>query len=321
MKRNYKSVLALMLSVVLLFSISSIYVSAESATTESHTILTWSRDGGVVSEQYTINTLNTRAPRIKEAYRPSNLLSGLPQVDELTRGNITSQRSVNARQYPYCAVGYIEAYFDYDQDGSIADEEWVSTGTAFLEAEDIILTAAHCVYSIELGAWAQKVVFYPAKNAPTDSYSASHSAEAIHISISQNYVNGVDYTDWAICQLEDNLGDTFGWFGLSGEPVVGLDLTLSGYPGDDGYVEPGYQYRTLGEIENIVNSNFFWASNYSYHGYSGGPLYDANGTVFGICAVGGGSTPQEIDVGATSFPPWLFDMIIDACDASAARWD
>ena len=320
MKRMYRRILSLVLSMALLLSISSICASAESVTTKSYTILTWSRDGSVVSEQYTINTLNTRAPRIKEAYRPNNLFSGL-QTDDVARGNITSQDDVNARQYPYCAVGYIEAYFDYDQDGSIADEDGYSIGTAFLEAEDIILTAAHCVYSIELGAWAQKVVFYPAKNAPTDSYSASHSSEAIHISISQNYVNGVDYTDWAICQLEDNLGDTFGWFGLSGEPAVGLDLTLSGYPGDDGYVEHGYQYRTLGEIENIVNSNFFWASNYSYPGYSGGPLYDDNCTVFCICAVGGGSTPQEIDTGATSFPPWLFDMIIDACDASASRWD
>lgn len=149
------------------------------------------------------------------------------------------------------------------------------------------------------------------------------SSQIIEISIDQDYVDGVNYTDWAICQLEDNLGDMFGWFGMSGEPVMGLELMLSGYPGystTNTIVSNGYQYQTVGHIYEITNERFFYTDNYANGGYSGGPLYDSDGYALGICSVNASST-DGYNTGATSFSPWLFDLIVEKCEESAARWD
>ena len=115
--------------------------------------------------------------------------------------------------------------------------------------------------------------------------------------------------------MDKNLGDQYGTFGLSGEPYVNQNLTLAGYP----KTGAGYQYTSTGRVTAVVNDLYFEHTNYSERGYSGGPVYDANGTAFGIFTTirGGGASAQS---GSTRFAAWLFDMIIQACNESAARW-
>ncbi len=333
MKRKFVRVLSTILSFAILFSVFALYVSADDIKTNTHTILTRRQDGTVVSEQFRKSTTRSNVKRIKNAYFPEHILEN----SEPTRGLVSSQIEVNAHNLPYSAIGYIVSYFDEDGNGT---PETSCTGTGFLEAEDIMLTAAHVVYNTTLHIWAHTVLFYPAQNGLSDIYRTYYEAEAIEISISQDFVNEDLSDDWAICQLDRNLGDEFGYLGLAGSPTqadIGMSLTLSGYPQQSVYVDHGYQAKTTGTILRVKSENYFVASNYIAFGHSGSPLYDSDGVVYGIGADGiprvdtngnplysmdsNGNFYKVEDTGAVAFSPWLFDLVIDHCDESAARWN
>ena len=323
MRKKIKKGISCLAVLAMLFSVWSIPVFAQPNDNETHSILTWTNDGKVTVEQYSENIWQVRQQRVKHAYLPNISDNNIYKKSlQTTRGLITSQEKVNTQEHPYCAVGYLEAYFDWDQDGSIEDADRYSpiTSTAFLEAEDIVLTAAHAVYSRQLDAWAQKVLFYPGYDKERYPYTVQTSSLVIEISIGTDYVNGVDYSDWAICQIADDFGSSRGWLGLSTSPEEELEVTLAGYPGNDEYVDVGCQYITHGEIIEVVNEKFFYSSNYSFHGYSGGPIYYSGGLVIGIAAVSAGDSSANVNTGATAFPDWLFDMILEKCDESAERW-
>lgn len=314
MKHSKKSIVAILTILAILLSFSGISVSAETSS-ETYEILKWSRDTGVTTYDYNHTTSNSRSVRYKPAYCPPTINSNTEAQFE-TRATSNSQTQVNAHNYIYCAVGQITADFDADQDGFY---ETTSFGSAYLEAEDIILTAAHCVFDTEIDQWGSNIVYHPAQNGYNDTYSSNYESDVISISISQQYANYTgwnSYQDWAICQLEDNLGDIFGWFGMSGEPSANMNLTLAGYPGTGN----GYQFSSPGKVTEVVNNMYFTASNYSIQGYSGGPMYDSNGTAFGIYTTVYSDGSGNNSSGATRFVDWLFDMIVDACDESASRW-
>lgn len=267
---------------------------------------------------------NTRAVQKRQPYCPPNVLKALETAD-IARGVMGDHVGVWAHAYPYCAVGMIEFYADLNDDGIFDASECVGMGTAFLVAEDIILTAAHCIWNDAYSDCTRKILFYPAMNGFNDSYRTTYSTYVVYTLIPSAYKNSQDETqDWALCRIKHDRGNTFGWFGLSSSAgiVIGSNVSLSGYPGNEqGHpaVTYGYQYKSTGTVTSKMGYELV-STNYVRSGYSGGPIYDSDGIVYGILS--GSLEPGNgiINSVSTCFPNAVYNRIIQECDAAAERW-
>lgn len=315
MKKHRRSVAVFSAFLVMLFSLTGFHATAQTAV-ERHGIVRWTPDGVITSEYVYNPMMRKNSTLFKPASLPAAALE--EQTAEPLPAANRPDTLVDAHEYIHCAAGQITADFDTNQDGVY---DFTSLGSGYLEAEDIVLTAAHVIYNTEYDVWGYNIQFHPAQHGSGDQYDTAGNykpANVINMAISQEYVDLPDWEpdqDWAILTVDKNLGDQYGTFGLSGEPYVNQNLTLAGYP----ETGAGYQYTSTGRVTAVVNDLYFEHTNYSERGYSGGPVYDANGTAFGIFTTirGGGASAQS---GSTRFAAWLFDMIIQACNESAARW-
>lgn len=333
MKRTLRTFLIVCLSMALVLSFSLYPVAAdttsatENALTETETHIIWHYNYETGESRYETVEINqdlyamaAQTVQTRPAYCPPNLINDLGS-SVATRGVPSDQSTVRAHSYPYCAAGNVEFVADTNNNGEF-DEDW-GGGTAFLVAEDIILTAAHCVFHEE--GTAVNAYFYPAQQSSSDSYREIYKSRIKGFAFSVDYIGSQEPNqDWAICQIANNRGDTFGWFGLSSSAGVytGLSLTALGYPGDLGgsqSVIEGCPYKSTGTVNSILSTMRFKATNYVQQGYSGGPMYDSDGLVYGIIS-------RELTTNgitntiAMQFPTWLFNEIIEHCDASEARW-
>lgn len=339
MKHVFRKLAFVFLTMVLIFS-SSLYPAVAHTTasagnpyaeTDPLTLWYYNYETGESYEEAleTSQSLYAAAAQIvqtRPAYCPPNISNALESGVE-TRGVPTDQSTVRAHSYPYCAAGKLELYIDEDNDGDvdIDRDNPAAEGTAFLVAEDIILTAAHCIY--QPSGTAKRAYFYPAQQNDSDSYCETYGTYIVASLMSTAYRDSQDLSqDWAICQIAHNRGDTFGWFGLSSSAGVytGLSLTALGYPGNEvgrPAVVEECQYKSPGTVSSILSTMRFKTTNYVQGGYSGGPLYDSNGLVYGIISM----AEDSLDYGTTNtiaiqFPTYLYNKIIEYCDASEARW-
>lgn len=285
MKRTLRTFLIVCLSMALVLSFSLYPVAADTtletendlAQTETHIIWHYNYETGesryeTVEMNPNLYTMSVQTPQTRPAYCPPNVINELDSSIE-TRGVPSDQSTVRAHSYPYCAAGQVEFYPDTNNDGEPEMEG--GAGTAFLVAEDIILTAAHCVFHEE--GTAVEAYFYPAQQNSSDSYREVYKSRIIGFAFSVDYVGSQEPNqDWAICQIANNRGDTFGWFGLSSSAGVytGLSLTALGYPknlGGSQSVIEGCPYKSTGTVNSILSTMRFKATNYVQQGYSGGP--------------------------------------------------
>ncbi len=331
MKRTLRRLSTVFLSMALVLSFSLYPTAASSvsdmAPAEAKSRIFWHYSYETGESRYEIvetkqnpYTATAKTVQTRPAYCPPNVKNALNPADE-TRGVPGDQSIVRAHSYPYCAAGRVEFFPDENNDG--IPEETGGCGTGFLVAEDIILTAAHCVFHKK--GTAVSAYFYPAQQSENDSYREIYKSRIIGFCFEVDYIGSQEPNqDWAICQIANNRGDTFGWFGISSSAGVyaGLPLTALGYPGEEDNFPPvidGSQYSSPGTVSNIVNSMRFKATNFIQQGYSGGPMYDNNGLVYGISSTAI-TTNGVTNSFAIQFPNWLFDKIIEYCDASEARW-
>ncbi len=330
MKYTVKKLIAVFASITIMLSFSVYPAMAEESLTSTEDELWYYNfeTGESHYESYDtteqLYSVSSQMVRTRPAYCPPNMTNSLGSGIE-TMAAIGDHAGTLAHSYPYCAAGTIELYVDLDGDGELT--ECVGIGTAFLVAEDIILTAAHCIYSSS--SQSKKALFFPAQNGPNDSYRTTYRTYVVSSLMSTTYKNTQSLEhDWAICQIKHNRGDTFGWFGLSNSAGVYTNLALSvlGYPGNvpefpmDPEVAEGYQYKSTGKVTSILSTMRFETTNYSRPGYSGGPFYDSDGIVYGICSERIFPTSSTVNTRAVQFPDSLYDKIIEYCDASAARW-
>jgi V8-like Glu-specific endopeptidase len=72
--------------------------------------------------------------------------------------------------FPHCAIAHLQLHFS---DGSSGG------GTGFFVAEDLVLTAAHCLFDIATGAYLTSVEVYPgqANNTPANSFTVSGAGD------------------------------------------------------------------------------------------------------------------------------------------------
>ncbi len=296
--------------------------NVSTGTIEEHRILTHYSDGTTVESTYSFNTLNLMSQYNVEGYNPlESEISILSSDSEeiLTGDNIDSR------------VGKIKAYFDETGDGN---PDFFVEGTASLQSYDIAVSAAHVIWRKELQnsecqGWPLSIKFEAGLNGRNNVIEAGFS----EISIGMNYVNNTVYDavadreiaylddDWCIIHLDQYVGGTVGFFGLStcDTTEIGMDIYLIGYPID---ISSGSkQVKTTGTI-TAMNGNRVYYNAYSSDGYSGGPILN-DGYLYAIHTSSNYITQGEQNGSAagTRMATWLYDMIVTKREESAARYE
>lgn len=184
---------------------------------------------------------------------------------------------VNPNKSPYSRIIALQMGQDTNGDGK--SDTWY-LGTGFMEGPDCFVTAGHCMWGEEFGN-VEEMRLYPRQN---DSYYGDVFYYPQQWITPAEYKNGNDNFDWCIVKLQDNLGDSLGWFGKSTRSVLNKEVLVGGYPADYN----GRQTTSKGQV--------IWESTYRLNhtadtkgGSSGGPIYASNGMVYAIHTSGAAS--------------------------------
>lgn len=131
------------------------------------------------------------------------------------------------------------------------------TGTGVLVGPDQVISAAHCVYRAELGGWADRATFTPARADNSQPYG---SAGVIRYALPRGYTQQQNEAqDIVLVTLDQPLGDNTGWLDVIGQSQDSYDLARAvlysaGYPADkpDGmYSESGSMLAATNGSENV----------------------------------------------------------------------
>ena len=211
-------------------------------------------------------------------------------------GNDSRTRVNPTNVGPYCNTVYLEATFS---DGA------VGKATGFMLGPSAVLTAGHCVYNDEHGGLATSVLIIPARNGSSEPYGRTTASGLV---VNPDYIAAVTAddieeqfnNDWAIVELNDDLGTQTGWLGLQAN---GAYINASVY--NTGYPKPGtaeaqndsqsYMLLGTGYVMNIYPDTFRGTWDAS-DGNSGGPVflydYSRGYTAIGILTGGLGGGPM-----------------------------
>ena len=191
-------------------------------------------------------------------------------------------------------------------------------GTAFLQGDDIVLTAAHCVYADvtteESGyedstynpRFADLVLLYFGCESIYDFYEGEnydYYAEAEEINIEYAYFNNEDARhDWALLVINQNYGQTLGWYSRKSNWFVQDSTVFTyGYPGDKAF---GTMWQSSGLMHGY-DWDFYEYTVDTYHGQSGSPIFetDPNGDVYmvAIHVSGGDNYNKGIKINSLIF--------------------
>lgn len=165
--------------------------------------------------------------------------------------------SVNVKTYPYRAIAYIQAHYGCGCD---------STGTGFLVGPSGLMTAGHVVYctkherpadrfTIYFGYSSSRNYLYKYTKPTTYWYNYSHNPYS-------------EEFDYAYIKLQERVGDSMGWFGVSARSDSRLDAAVmyaAGYR--QGELKADYDWiyvATPYELKHTIDTE---------PGYSGCPIF------------------------------------------------
>lgn len=170
---------------------------------------------------------------------------------------------VDASVWPFSAIGEVQAWW-----GSKA---FASTGV--LVSRDVVLTAAHSVYRADLGGWADRVLFTPARKGAEGPFGV---AQAIRMTVPYAYVDRKRQADdIAQLTLDQPLGDLAGWLRVDGAnlPLEGLIVMSAGYPMD----KTRHQMHSVIGNTTVLFNDLLYTDIDAAFGQSGSPIWVTDG--------------------------------------------
>lgn len=214
---------------------------------------------------------------------------------------------VDRTQAPWRSVGRL-----HTPDGGIC--------TATLIGPDILITAAHCIFTDER-VNVEGTTFDTAEGFPGGPYQARVTTYMINPRFDYHRfatTNDIDGMDWAILRLDQRLGDRVGTVGVFNLTALGqtraaaTDLFHAGYSWD----MQGHLAAHLGcHIHTVYPDGTYAHECDTTRGDSGSPFMVRDGDRYSVIGVDSnfrsnpGGPALYIAVSAASFQPFLADFI------------
>lgn len=179
--------------------------------------------------------------------------------------------------YPYSAIALIKI----DWPGLIP----TSYGTAWIIADNIAVTAGHCLYDTEEDVWAKSITLYAAKDGLGFWNNPYGTVKSKKLCIAQNYIDyeTSDY-DWGLIALKENISDETGIINFtyaSNSQLTNANIEISGYPYGDGLIHDFRQLTMSGTISSFTDRRLYYTVD-TTGGQSGSPILGANHVAYGI---------------------------------------
>jgi len=303
-------------TIILFFivSVSSVSASIDGSISDqedseivTYNCLTGAETVSLIDLKYTNSSIGSESEEaiISEGYNP-----GLPIEDILIMPDSIIGKDnrvpVNPSYFPYSAVTCL--YIGRDQDGNGTIESWYD-GTGFMEGPDLLVTAGHCMWSGTYG-WADELRVYKQQNSETFSSTHYHP---LNWTCSTAYTNNLDYRyDWCLVTLQNNIGDSTGWFGkgYSSGSLVNKAIAVSGYPSDHEH----FQYKASGTI-SFSDTYIMKFNADAVGGESGAPVYDTTNVSWGIFTYSGGTFNQ-----GNRFTEYLYSLLQQKYLEGIEKW-
>lgn len=193
----------------------------------------------------------------------------------------------NTNVAPYRYIGQLNSVYK----STSSNKRITKKGSAFLVANNLILTAAHCVH--EHGYKLEKLTFYPCQNGISNRPYA-YPCNTVHVPSkykkepNSQTSTAVKY-DYAVVEINAEPGKTLGYFSLGGYKtqhnytnLKNKQIYVTGYPSD----KNGKLYQHSGGLQSFNDEN--WRMYYyidTTAGESGCPVYRCIGTNYYVVGI------------------------------------
>lgn len=248
-----------------------------------------------------IQTIPGTDMRYLPGYTPAGLDEPSAQPNAILPPDDRVQIVQNAKISPYIKVAYMEAWYTDILNPETREEmPFYYGGTAFLVGPNLVLTAGHCIYKDATNAtdfdgllddgtynprFPNRVKFYfgiSNESEISENYPYYAEAEAVNIEYSYYIEPNFDH-DWALVELDRDIGDEVGWNALVSNWYSETATVLTyGYPGDK---DDATMWAVQGTFSDMTEWEYYSDNIDSYGGQSGSPYQVSVHGVPVVCGI------------------------------------
>lgn len=248
-------------------AVSSLPVDTTELTESTHTlnVITTTTENTTTTEVTTEEKKSTSDDSEIAALEEAGVLEGIIGADG-------QYRVKNTTVNPYRKTGIIAATFPNGQK---------AYGTGVMISPNLVLTAAHVIYSAKDGGWAKTSTVTPAFDGNKAHYG-TYNAQNYYMFRQFKTTTGAtsEDNDMAIIKLSRNVDSRVGYLPVSTSQTAGERIQLPGYPmRTDAKV--GYMYTMFDKISSVNGKNIRYLLD-TEPGQSGGGVLNRNNQIVAI---------------------------------------